>query len=141
MIHLKLVTLSGTKFDDDIYEVIVPTLDGQIAVLTNHMPLISAVNNGIISIRKNPKDSDTIMQHFATHGGVIEVADNNIRIIVDEADTGDEISEADAKKAYDLATKMKNEAKDQMSLDHAQEMIDRSSVRIQVAQLRRHRRS
>ncbi len=141
MIHLKLVTLSGTKFDDDIYEVIVPTLDGQIAVLTNHMPLISAVNNGIISIRKNPKDNDALMEHFATHGGVIEVADNNIRIIVDEADTGDEISEADAKKAYDLATKMKNEAKDQMSLDHAQEMIDRSSVRIQVAQLRRHRRN
>jgi hypothetical protein len=38
--------------------------------------------------------------------------------------------------------KMKSEAKDQVSLDHAQQMVDRSAVRLQVAGLkRRHRRN
>ncbi len=137
MIHLKLVTLSGVKFDDDVHEVILPTLDGRIGVLTNHMPLISSASNGIISIRHNPKDSDAAMEQFATHGGVIEVANNTIRVIVDEADNSDDINESEAKSALDLAIKMKSEAKDNVSLENAQRLIDRSSVRLQVAQLKR----
>ena len=131
MIHLKLVTLSGVKYDDDVYEVILPTADGQIGVLTN----------GIISIRKNPKDTDAVMEHFATHGGVIEIANNIIRVLVDEADNSNEINEAEVKKSLDLAIKMKNEAKDEISLEKAQKMVDRNSIRLQVAQLKRRSRS
>lgn len=142
MIHLQLVTLTGTKFDDDVYEVVLPTLDGQIGVMPGHMPLISAATNGVISVRRNAKDPDHSMEHFATHGGVIEVADNRLRVIVDEADTPDEINEAEAQKAYDAAEKLKAEAKDQVSLEHAQALVDRSAVRLQVAGLRRrHQRS
>jgi F-type H+-transporting ATPase subunit epsilon len=141
MVHLQLVTLTGTKFDDDVYEVILPTLDGEIGVLQDHMPLISAATNGVISIRRNSKDPDASMEHFATHGGVIEVANNNLRVIVDEADAADEINEAEAQAALARAEKMKAEAKDQVSLEHAQSLIDRSSVRLQVAGLkRRHQR-
>lgn len=137
MIHLKLVTLTGVKFDDDVHEVLLPTLDGRIGVLTNHMPLVSAAATGIISIRRNAKDTDAVMEHFATNGGVIEVANNTIRVIVDEADNSNEINEAEVKSALDRAMKMKSEAKDQVSLEHAQTLIDRNSVRLRVAQLRR----
>jgi F-type H+-transporting ATPase subunit epsilon len=137
MIHLKLVTLTGVKFDDDVHEVLLPTLDGRIGVLTNHMPLVSAAATGIISIRRNAKDTDSVMEHFATNGGVIEVANNTIRVIVDEADNSNEINEAEVKSALDRAMKMKSEAKDQVSLEHAQTLIDRNSVRLRVAQLRR----
>jgi F-type H+-transporting ATPase subunit epsilon len=139
MIHFQLVTLSGVKFDEDVYEVILPTLDGQIGVLTDHMPLISAATNGIISVRRSPKDPDSVMDHFATFGGVIEVANNNLRVLVDEADHGESISEGEAQEAFDRAQKMKAEAKDETSLEHAQALMDRSAVRLQVAQL--HHRS
>jgi F-type H+-transporting ATPase subunit epsilon len=141
MIHLQLVTLSGTKFDDDVHEVILPTLDGQIGVLTDHMPLISAAAEGIIYIRKNAKDSDRDREFFVTHGGVVEVENNNLRVIVDEADAPDEINEHEAQSALARAEKMRAEAKDQVSLEHAQQLIDRSAVRLQVAGLkRRHQR-
>jgi F-type H+-transporting ATPase subunit epsilon len=139
MIHFQLVTLSGVKYDGDVYEVILPTLDGQIGVLTDHMPLISAATAGVISVRKNPKDPDTAMDHFATFGGVIEVANNNLRVLVDEADHGEGISEAEAQEALERAQKLKAEAKDETSLEHAQQLMDRSAVRLQVAQLH-HRR-
>jgi F-type H+-transporting ATPase subunit epsilon len=137
MIHFQLVTLSGVKFDQDVYEVILPTLEGQIGVLTDHMPLISAATAGIISVRKSPKDPDTAMDHFATFGGVIEVVHNNLRVLVDEADHGDSINEAEAQIALERAQKMKAEAKDETSLERAQELMDRSAVRLQVAQLHR----
>jgi F-type H+-transporting ATPase subunit epsilon len=136
-----LVSLSGKKFDDKVYEVVLPTLDGEIGVLENHMPLVSVATTGAIAVRRNSKDSDAQREYFATNGGAIEVADNTMRVLVDEADHADEINEAEVQKALERAQKMKTEAKDEMSLEHAQQLVDRQSVRLQVAGLkRRHQR-
>ena len=137
MIHLQLVTLTGIKFDDDAYEVILPTQEGEIGVLPGHMPLISVAKAGVISVRRQPRDPDRIRDYFAISGGVIEVSDDTLRVIVDEADHADTINEAEAEEAHQLAKKMKREAKDEVSLEHAQALIDRSAVRLQVAQIRR----
>lgn len=139
-IRLKLVTLSGTKFDDEVYEVLLPTMSGEIGVLPGHMPLISVATHGVIKVRRKPTDPDDFMELFATNGGVIEVADNVLSVLVDEADDSEEINEAEAKEAYELAQKMKAEAKDQVSLEQAQSLIDRHAVRLQVAELKRRRR-
>jgi F-type H+-transporting ATPase subunit epsilon len=137
MIHFQLVSLGGVKLDTEAYEILLPTLDGQIGVLPGHMPLISAATHGVVSVRHKAADKDDMMDHFAISGGVIEVADNTLRVLVDEADHADEISEAEAQKAFELAQKMKSEAKDQVSLEHAQSLVDRSAVRLQVAGLKR----
>ena len=140
MFHLRLVSLAGTQFDGDVDEVLLPTLEGEIGVLTDHMPLVSVATTGIIAVRKQPKDRDSDREYFAISGGVIEVNENNLVVIVDDADHADEINEAEAEKAHQLAEKMKAEAKDQVSLEHAQQLVDRSAVRLQVAQLRRRHR-
>ncbi len=137
MIHFRLVSQSGVKFDNDAYEIILPTLDGQIGVLKDHMPLVSVVSNGVIKIRVNPRDSDQKMELFATNGGVIEVSNNQLNVLVDEADHADSINEAEAQAAYEKALKLKEEAEDEISLENAQKLIDRHAVRLQVANLRR----
>lgn len=137
MLHFQLVALSGKKFDDDVYEVVLPTLDGEIGVLQNHMPLVSVATTGAIAVRRNAKDSDAQREFFATNGGVIEVSDNVLRVLVDEADHADEINVAEVQKALERAHKMKAEAGDSVSLDHAQSMVDRQSTRLHVAGLKR----
>lgn len=138
-IKFELVTLSGVKYSEDVYEVLLPTLSGQIGVLPGHMPLISAATQGLISVRKASNLPDDMMEHFATNGGVIEVENNTLRVLVDEADHSDEINEQEAQKALELAQKMKEEAKDQVSLEHAQALVDRQAVRLQVAGIKRRR--
>ncbi|HWT55945.1 MAG TPA: ATP synthase F1 subunit epsilon [Candidatus Microsaccharimonas sp.] len=141
MIHFQLVALSGTKFDDDVYEVVLPTLDGEIGVLQDHMPLVSVATYGAIAVRREAKDSDSQREFFATNGGVVEVSGNVLRVLVDEADHADDINSAEAEAAHERALKMKAEAKDQVSLEHAQALVDRQAVRLQVAGLkRRHQR-
>ncbi|HSW79479.1 MAG TPA: ATP synthase F1 subunit epsilon [Candidatus Saccharimonadales bacterium] len=137
MIHLQLVTLTGTKFDDDVYEVILPTLDGQIGVLPGHMPLVSVATNGVIEVRRDAKDPDSAREFYATSGGVIDVEGDKLRVLVDEADHADEINEAEAEAAHQRAMQLKKEAKDEVSLEKAQALLDRSAVRLQVAQIRR----
>jgi F-type H+-transporting ATPase subunit epsilon len=138
VIHFQLVSLSGTKFDDDVYEVILPTLDGEIGVLAHHMPLVSVATTGVISVRRGERDSDAQLEHFATNGGVVEVSDNVLRVLVDEADHADDINEAEAQAAFERARQLKAEAKDQVSLEHAQALVDRHATRLHVAGLRRH---
>src|SRR4051812_35152771 len=99
-------------------------MDGQIGVLQDHMPLVSAAKHGVISVRRKPQDRDDQMEVFATNGGVIEVSNNVLKVLVDEADAADDISEADAKAAHDRALKMKAEAKDEVSLEQAQQLVD-----------------
>jgi F-type H+-transporting ATPase subunit epsilon len=140
MIKFELVTLSGVKLSEIVYEVLLPTLEGQIGVLPGHMPLVSVASHGMILVRKNATDRDDMMDVYATNGGVIEVNNETLTVLVDEADHAEEISEQEAQKALDLAIKMKAEAKDQVSLEKAQSLIDRQAVRLQVAGLRRRTR-
>ncbi|MBA2279571.1 ATP synthase F1 subunit epsilon [Candidatus Saccharibacteria bacterium] len=135
--HFELVSLDGIKFSEDVYEVILPTMDGEIGVMPKHMPLISVAKAGVISVRRNANDRDDSMELFAISGGAIEVSGDTLRVLVDEADNSDEISEEEAKAAYVRAKKLKSEAKDQVSLDQAQSLIDRTSVRLQVAGIKR----
>lgn len=140
MIRFELVTLDGAKFAGDVYEVLLPTMDGQIGVLTDHMPLVSVATRGVVSIRRNSSDRDDMMEHYATNGGVIEVRGNVLRVLVDEADHEDEINEAEVQKAIEEAKRLKSQAKDRVSIEHAQSLIDRHEVRLHVAGLRRHKR-
>ena len=140
MFRFQLVSLGGVKFDGDVAEVTLPTMDGEIGVLQNHMPLLSVASDGRISVRHKSNDPDDFREYFAVSGGVIEVENNTLRILVDEADHADEISEAEVKAAMELAEKLKAEATDQHSLEKAQQMIDRQAVRLQVAGLKRRNR-
>lgn len=139
MLHLQLVTLTGTKFDDDVYEVVLPTLDGEIGILQNHMPLISVATAGAVAVKRNRGDTDSQREFFAISGGVIEIEHNQLKVIVDEADHADNINEAEAEAAHERAKQMVAEAKDQVSLEHAQQIVDRSGARLEVAKLKRRR--
>lgn len=140
MIHLQLVSLAGIKYDQEVYEVLLPTLSGTIGVLPGHMPLVSVATNGVVSVRKNASDPDDFMEDFAISGGVIEVSNNKLSVLVDEADHSDDINEQEVHEAIERAQKLKAEAKDQVSLEKAQSLIDRQAVRLQVAGIRRNRK-
>lgn len=137
---LELVTLTGLKFSDDVYEVVLPTSTGTIAVFKNHMPLVTLATPGVISVRTTAGTTDDKMDHFATNGGVIEIGNDYVRVLVDEADHADEIVESEARNALERAQKLRDEAKDKVSLEHAQALVDRHAVRLKVAELRRRRR-
>lgn len=139
---LELVTLLGEKMNEDVYEVILPTASGQISVFPGHESLVSIAVPGVISVRRNKSDLDSQLQFFATDGGIIQIDAERVRVLVDEAAAGEDIVEAESKAALERAMKLRDEAKDQVDLDKAHQLIDRHAVRLKVAELhRRHRRS
>lgn len=137
---LQLITLTGLKMDEDVYEVILPTASGDIAVYPGHEPLVTMAIPGILAVRKKRGDIDEAREYFAVNGGVAEIDTQRLRILVDDADSPEEIVAAEVEKALALAKKQKSEATSQVELDKAQAMIDRSAVKLKVASLRRHKR-
>lgn len=140
MMNLELVTLSGVKISEDVYEIRIPTVDGPISVFPGHEPLVTLADNGVLEVRRKKSDPDSAMDVFATYGGIVEIAPKSVRILVDEADTADEIMEEEAKKAYETAEQLRANAHDQVELEKAKAELDRHAVRLKVAGLRRHRR-
>jgi F-type H+-transporting ATPase subunit epsilon len=141
MIHFTLYTLNGVKYDGDAYEVIIPTMDGEIGVLPGHMPLVSVAKHGVIMVRKTASERDDQRDVFAISGGTVQVENDVLKVLVDEADHADDLNEQEVKAAYARAQKMKSEATDQVSLQYAQSLMDRHAVRLHVAGLKRSKRS
>lgn len=140
MIHLELVTLTGVKLRESVHEVILPTPQGQIAVFEGHAPLVSTAVTGVISVRRKSDHLDDMMEHYAIDSGVIEIADNTVRVLVDEADKDSEVSAKEAEEALEAAKKLRSEARDQVSLDKAQSLVDRQTSRLKIAELKRRSR-
>lgn len=137
MLHLELVTLTGVKLRESVYEVKIPTQSGMIAVFKDHAPLVSLAAEGVITVRKKDNTPDELQDNYIINSGIIEIADNNVRILVDEAEKDSEVSAKEAESALKRAREMRNNAKDQVSLDKAQALVDRESTRLRIAEIKR----
>lgn len=133
----ELVTPSGTAFSEAVYEVILPTEAGQIAILPHHMDIVSVATPGVISIRRREADKDSAMDHFATNGGIIEVQDGIIRLLADDVEHAADVDEAKAQEALKRAQEMRAAAVDQISISEAEAIIEHSLARLKVADLKR----
>ena len=141
MIHFQLVSVGGLKFDHDVYEVLVPTQGGTIALFENHMPLISAGAAGVISVRKEASTRDDDMEHFAVSGGMIQIDGRTARFISDEVTTTEEVSEQEAETARARAEELVAGAESHTALHEAKRTLQHSSAQLQLARLKkRHHR-
>ena len=136
--NLKLVTLGGVKLDEAVYSVTIPTIDGEISVLPSHEPLVTVAKDGVITVRRTKETQEE--EFFAISGGVVEIDQTGVRILVDEADHGDDIIEAETQAALERAIKARDEAGDQVEREKAKQLIDRHMVRLKVADLHRRKR-
>ena len=138
--NFQLVTLAGVRVDESVYEVIIPTVDGEISVFPSHEPLVTVAKSGVIAVRRDRQHDNDQMDYFAISGGVVEISADRVRVLVDEAEHGEDIVEAESQAALERAIKLRDEAKTQVELEKAHQLVDRHAVRLKVADLHRRRR-
>lgn len=134
---LKLVTLLGEKLNEPIYEAILPSKAGRIAVLPGHEPLVTLLKADAMAIRRHKDDPDMELEFLALSGGVAEITQNEIVILADEAESDREIAEKEAKEAYERAVKAAESVTDQIELEEARRLVQHQAARLKVAELRR----
>lgn len=130
----KLLTMSGSLYDKPAKEIQLRTPEGDMAILPNHEPFLAIVEPGPLTII-NEDNSDEL---YSVFGGLVSVNENNeVKIMVDEADHHDNLIVEEIEEAIELAKELKEAAKDRQSLYQAQKLIDRHTVRLNVAKIRR----
>ena len=77
---LQIISPDKSVFDEEIEMVIIPGTEGDIGVLSNHMPLITSLRLGNIYIYKNKK----IIKKFLVNGGIIEVLGNKCTLLTED---------------------------------------------------------
>ncbi len=140
MIHFELVTLTGVKLRKSVYEVKLPTPQGLIAVYKNHAPLVSLATTGVITVREKENTPDDMQEYYAIDSGVIEISNDTVRVLVDEADKDTEVSAKEAEEALKRAKNLRADARDRVSLEKAQSLVDRQESRLKIANLKRRNR-
>ena len=138
--RFKLVTLDGELVDTDAYEVIIPTIEGEISVFPSHEPLITVAKSGVVAVRFDKSHTNEQLEYFAISGGVVEINGDSVKILVDEADHGEDIIEAETQEALNRAIEMRDNAEDQIAIEKAHQLVDRHMVRLKVADLQRRRK-
>ncbi len=135
--QVTLVTLSGIQFNDTAQEVRIRTPLGAMVVLPQHEPMTAVTVPGPVTIVDSAHEEEL----FASYGGLVEVSDNHVRILLDEADHARDLVESEIAEALIAARDLKAKATDQTELAEAQRLIDRHEVRLEVAKIRRKPRS
>lgn len=136
-LKLKLITLLGEKMNEEVYEVVLPTKSGLITVLPNHEALVTLLESGAMGVRRQKSDPNNKMDFFALSGGVVEVSNGEVVVLADEAESDHEISETEAKAAYERAVKASEEVVDQIELEDAKKLVSHQAARLKVAELTR----
>lgn len=78
--------------EDDVESITLPTRNGQITVLKNHIPLVSALAPGELVVRKEGTETP-----MAVSGGLVEIIKGNEIVIL--ADTAERVEEIDVERA------------------------------------------
>ena len=136
-LQLKLVTLLGEKLSEPVYEVILPSKTGEVTVLPGHEPLVTLLNPGAMTIRRRPDDPDLKMEFLALSGGIAEITGSEIVILADEAESDREITEKEARAAYERAIAAADKVTDIIELEEAKRLVQHQAARLRVAELRR----
>jgi F-type H+-transporting ATPase subunit epsilon len=94
---VKIISPGATVLDAKAEEVILPSTTGQLGILTNHAPLVTALDIGVLRYRQ-----DKTWAAIALTGGFAEIEDNEVTILVKSAQAGKEIDADTARN--DVAT-------------------------------------
>ena len=129
-LKIRVIAPDRTVWNADAEEVILPSSTGQLGILTGHIPLLTALDIGVMRVRVE-KDWIPIV----LLGGFAEVENNVITILVNGAEEGSEINVEKAQVNLQEAISMLAEAETSKEKIEATQNIRKARARVQAAQI------
>ena len=122
-----IMTPDRIFWNDQAEEIILPTNTGQMGVLSNHAPLITALDIGVMLIRTKKN-----WISLALMGGFALVKQNQITVLVNEAESSETIEAEQAETAFNESKTQLDQADGQKQKVEANFVFKRARARYQV---------
>lgn len=126
--HLKILEANSPFFEGECESLIFPDADGFYGVQAHHSDMIAAVSTGIVSFRFPGGE-----EHLAAvSDGIIKVENNTVLILVNTAESPDEIDENRALRAAEEAREILLQKRSDVAYKAARDKIARELARVKV---------
>jgi F-type H+-transporting ATPase subunit epsilon len=93
-LKLQIVTPDGTAYSEDVDMVTLPGVEGELGVFPQHVPLLTQMIPGEITVRKGAQENS-----LAVGEGLIEITGDQVSVLTDMAIAADHIDEAKVEEA------------------------------------------
>jgi F-type H+-transporting ATPase subunit epsilon len=128
--QLEVATPERRLVDEQVREAELPGKEGYLGVLPGHAPLLSALGAGVLTYDGGTSGK----QVLAIDGGFVEVFENHVRVLADNAEYARDIEVDAARRELEEANKALKEAQEAETSKAALRAVQRAQARIDAAE-------
>jgi len=126
-LNVRVITPDKVVYDASAEELILPSSTGQLGILTDHAPLLTALDIGVMRLKSNGSwTSIVLMEGFA------EVEDNKVTILSNGADEGSNIDSKVAQTELEKITLLVDQATTKKEKIEATLELRKAKARLQA---------
>ena len=126
-LNVRVITPDKVVWDADADELVLPSSTGQIGILTDHAPLLTALDIGVMKLKSDANwTSIVLMEGFA------EVEDNKVTILCNGAEEGSSIDATTAQAELEKVTLLVDEATTKKEKIEATIELRKAKARLQA---------
>jgi F-type H+-transporting ATPase subunit epsilon len=126
-LNIQIMTPDKIFLKQQVEEIILPTNTGQIGILKNHAPLITALDIGVLLLRSQNK-----WIPIALMGGFALIKKNQVTILVNEAESAETMNPETVEKTFTEAKEKLEQAVTSKEKVEANFLFKRERARYQV---------
>lgn len=130
MFHLKILTPNANVLDTKVEQLIAKTIDGEVGILPDHMPLFTPLTNAPFQYWENGE-----RKVAAVLGGMLEVSKEGVTIISDHAALAENIDTVVAEKEKELAQARIAQKKDKIDIQKSEIELSRLLAMLEAVAL------
>lgn len=131
----EIATPERVVYKDDVESVTLPTVDGEITILADHVPLVTVLKAGEMVIRKGSE-----VRPYAIGGGFLEMDGKKLTVLADTTEHIEEIDEQRAEEARKRAEALKKtKAIDDVEFARMSAKLERDLNRLRIVRKYKHR--
>jgi F-type H+-transporting ATPase subunit epsilon len=127
-LKIRVITPDKIVLNTSSDAIVLPSTSGQLGILTDHAPLITALEVGVLRFRSEDDWNPIILL-----GGFAEVEDNEVTILVNGVEEVSTIDMTAAKKDLDTASAELLKAETSKEKIEASQKLKKASARVQAA--------
>jgi F-type H+-transporting ATPase subunit epsilon len=131
-LRLEIVTPDATVYSEDVDMVTLPGVEGQMGILPRHVPLMTHMVAGEMIVRKNGQDRCLVVGE-----GFVEITGEHVAILTDLAIAAENIDEAKAEEARQLAAARLRETMSSEEVASVNAALARSLAQLRVKRRQR----
>ncbi len=132
---LRIVTPERVVLEQQVDQVTATSVDGQLSILPDHEPLVTALAIDTIQYRQGKEE-----EIAAIMGGILEIKNNQVTVLSDAAELDTEIEVERARVAKEKAEAEKLQKTDKLEVYVAEMALSRAITRLKASELRKLRK-